>query len=101
MRKLVKDNEKELIMKLTLDLAHDENEKLREASVKLLNELAPDMGRDLCEAFIVPEMNCQRLDVKPLVRIAVAKNLTNLSNCVSADCFIRKVFPMYRDLAAD
>jgi hypothetical protein len=45
MRKVVKEAEKEQIMKLTLDLAHDEsNEKLRESAVKLLNELAPDMG---------------------------------------------------------
>lgn len=45
MRKVVEEPEKERIMKLTLDLAHDEqNEKLRESAVKLLNELAPDMG---------------------------------------------------------
>ena len=37
--------EKEDIMKLTLELAHEESsEKLRESAVKLLNELAPDMG---------------------------------------------------------
>lgn len=44
MRKVVCEPEKEHIMKLTLDLAHDENEKLRESAVKLINELAPDMG---------------------------------------------------------
>jgi len=43
-------------MKLTLDLAHDENEKLRESAVKLLNELAPDMGKELCEVYIVSEL---------------------------------------------
>jgi hypothetical protein len=32
-------------MKLTLDLAHEEgNEKLRETAVKLINEIAPEMG---------------------------------------------------------
>jgi hypothetical protein len=45
LRKVVENDEKEHIMKLTLDLAHDENnDKLRESAVKLLNELAPDMG---------------------------------------------------------
>jgi hypothetical protein len=45
MRKVVKEAEKEHIMKLTLSLAHEEsNEKYRESAVKLLNELAPDMG---------------------------------------------------------
>lgn len=43
-RNEVKENEKEHVMRLTLGLAHDENEKLRESAVKLLNELAPDMG---------------------------------------------------------
>ena len=44
-RSEVKENEKEHVMRLTLGLAHDENEKLRESAVKLLNELAPDMGQ--------------------------------------------------------
>jgi len=54
MRKVVEEPEKEHIMKLTLDMAHDEsNEKLRESAVKLINELAPDMGQEVCEFFIV------------------------------------------------
>ena len=45
MRKVVREHEKEHIMNLTLKLAHEEgNEKLRESAVKLINELAPDMG---------------------------------------------------------
>ena len=45
MRKVIKEPEKEHIMKLTLDMAHEEkDDKLRESSVKLLNECAPDMG---------------------------------------------------------
>jgi len=45
MRKVVKEPEKEHIMKLTLCMAHDEkDDKLRESAVKLLNECAPDMG---------------------------------------------------------
>jgi hypothetical protein len=56
MRKVVKEEDKDHIMKLTLDLAHEESsEKLRESAVKLLNELAPDMGQQLCEYFIVHE----------------------------------------------
>ena len=68
LRKLVRDKEQEKIMKLTLDLAHDENEKLRESSVKLLNELAPDMGKELCEVYIVNEMYSLAYDTKPGVR---------------------------------
>jgi hypothetical protein len=44
-RNVVNEDEKEHVMRLTLGLAHDDNEKLRESAVKLLNELAPDMGQ--------------------------------------------------------
>lgn len=45
MRKVIKEPEKEHIMKLTLCMAHEEkDDKLRESAVKLLNECAPDMG---------------------------------------------------------
>lgn len=77
----MREAEKEHIMKLTLDLAHDEsNEKLRESAVKLLNELAPDMGKELCEVYIVQEMCSLGYDMKSVVRQAVARNLINISN---------------------
>ena len=44
LRSVVKEDYKEHIMKHTLEMAHDENEKLRESAVKLLNEMAADMG---------------------------------------------------------
>lgn len=99
MRKVVKENEKEHIMRITLCLAHEEsNEKLRESAVKLLNELAPDMGQQLCECFIVPEFFSLGYDSKPLVRQAVARNLVNISKVVGIDCFNSKIFPLYKDL---
>lgn len=45
LRTVVKEDFKEHIMRLTLNLAHDENDKLRESAVKLLNEMAADMGQ--------------------------------------------------------
>ncbi len=98
MRKVVWEPEKEHIMKLTLDLAHDENEKLRESAVKLINELAPDMGQEVCEFFIVHEICSLGFDLKPNVRQAVARNLVSISKCVSMDCFIKKIFPLYKDI---
>jgi len=86
-------------MKLTLDLSHDESsDKLRESAVKLLNELAPDMGQEVCEFFIVQEISSLGYDNAPLVRQAVARNLVNISKCVSLDCFTKKIFPLYKDL---
>jgi HEAT repeat protein len=37
-------------------------------------------------------------DSKSGVRQAVARNLINVSNQVSADCFMKKIFPLYKDL---
>ena len=68
MRKVVRDDEKEYIMKLVLELAHDETAQLRESAVKLLNELAPDMGQQLCEVFIAVEFLSMGMDPIPTVR---------------------------------
>ena len=98
MRKVVQDAEKESIMKLTLDLAHEEgNEKLRETAVKLINEIAPEMGQEVCEFFIVHEICSLGHDPKSNVRQAVAKNLVSISKCVSLDCFQKRLFPLYKD----
>ena len=69
MRKVAQAKEKEEIMRLTLNLAHEEsNEKLRESAVKLLNELAPDMGQELSEVYIVQEICSLGYDMKSGVR---------------------------------
>lgn len=49
-------------MAITLKMAHDDNEYQRESAVKLLNELAPDMGQEVCEYFIVPEIKSLGMD---------------------------------------
>jgi hypothetical protein len=43
-------------LNLTLKLSHDEAETNRVSSLKILNELAADMGQTLNESFIVPEI---------------------------------------------
>jgi HEAT repeat protein len=88
-------------MRLTLGLAHDENEKLRESAVKLLNELAPDMGQELCECFIVKEIRSLAIDESSNVRITVVQNLINVSRNVSIDCFSKQIFPLYQELTTD
>ena len=44
-RTVVKEDWKEHVMRLALNLAHDENEKCKESAIKLLNEVAGDMGQ--------------------------------------------------------
>jgi hypothetical protein len=55
-------------MNLTLKLAHDDHENARVSALKILNELAPDMGQTLNESFIVPEVRSLGLDESSIVR---------------------------------
>jgi hypothetical protein len=71
LRTMVQETEKEQIMAITLGLAHDESPAHREVAVSLLNELAPDMGQELCEAFIVPEVKSLGMDAEVGVRVRV------------------------------
>jgi len=76
-------------------LAHDADDQNRISALKILNEFAQDMGQTLTECFIVPEINSLGLDEEFGVRMAVAKNLLNISKIVSFDFFTRKIFPLY------
>lgn len=88
-------------MNLTLKLAHDEDENNRVSSLKIMNDFAQDMGQTLTECFIVPEINSLGIDESVPVRIAVAKNLLNVSKIVSFDFFHQKIFPLYGSLTQD
>lgn len=73
----------------------------RVSALKILNKFAQDMGQTLCECFIVPEVKSLGLDEVSHVRIAVAKNLINISKIVSFDFFQRQIFPLYNQLTQD
>jgi hypothetical protein len=55
-------------MNLTLKLAHDDSETNRISALKIMNELAPDMGQTLVESFIVPEIRSLSIDENVVVR---------------------------------
>ena len=61
-RTVVKEDWKEHVMSLCLNLAHDESDKLRESAIKLLNEVSGDMGQQINECFIVTELRAMGLD---------------------------------------
>lgn len=44
LRHVVQQKENDYIMNLTLKLAHDDQEINRVSALKIMNELAPDMG---------------------------------------------------------
>lgn len=85
-------------MNLTLRLAHDEKEENRVSALKIMNECSQDMGQTLAECYIVPEIKSLGMDEAIPVRMAVAKNLLNVSKIVSFDYFQQKIFPLYNQL---
>lgn len=100
-RNVVQQKENDHIMNLTLKLAHDDAETNKVSALKILNELAPDMGQTLCESYIVHEIRSLGLDESCAVRQTVAKNLLNISKIVSLDYFTMKIFPLYNQLTQD
>lgn len=100
-RNHVQQKENDHILNLTLKLAHDDNELNKVSALKILNELAADMGQTLCECYIVPEVKSLGIDESPQVRTTVAKNLLNISKIVSLDHFTSHLFPLYANLAQD
>jgi len=71
-RTVVKEDWKEHVMRLALNLAHDESEKLRESAIKLLHEVAGDMGQSINECFVVNEFRAMGLDENTSVRCTLA-----------------------------
>ena len=98
---MVEQKENDLIMKLTLRLAHDDKEFNRISALKIMNELAPHMGELLCESFICPEIRSLSIDEVPSVRLAVTKNFLNASKQVSQKYFKQHIFTMYERLSKD
>ena len=100
-RTVVKEDWKEHVMRLALNLAHDENEKLRESAIKLLNEVSGDMGQQINECFVVNEFRALALDEQLGVRCTLAQNLQNVSKNVSSEAFSAQLFPLYDGLTQD
>jgi len=59
------------------------------------------MGQELCECFIVQEIRAMGMDTHTFVRLAVVKNLMNISNNVSIGYFENNIFPLYLQLSQD
>lgn len=100
-RTVVQNDDKEHIMKLTLKLAHDSDYMNKVSALKILNKFAQDMGQTICECFIIPEIKSLGMDEYVQVRIAVARNLINISKIVSFEFFQQQIFPLYNNLTMD
>lgn len=89
-------------IKLTLVMAHDDgDEDSRVLAAKLFNYLAPIIGRELCELYVVPQIASFADDPHSKVRKAVAANFLNMCQSVSESSFKTKLLPVYQKLSKD
>ena len=82
-------------------MAHDENENNRITAIKLLNNLAVNFGKELCENFVAFELMCMADDDNPKVRKNTVQNFVMICETVSPDFFNNKLLSIYEKLAKD
>lgn len=83
-------------------MAHDDtDEKSRVLAAKVFNLLAPIIGRELCECYVLPQICSFANDPASSVRNAVALNLVNLCNCLNPITLKNKLIPVYQTLSID
>jgi hypothetical protein len=90
------------ILTIVIVMAHDDqDEESRVLSAKLFNQLAPIIGRELCELYVVPQIASFADDPHSKVRKAVAGNFLNMCISVSESSFKSKLLPVYQKLSKD
>ena len=101
--KFIKDEDRgEKILTILIIMAHDdENEKIKILSIKIFNELALIIGKELLELYVVPQVASFADDRSSNIRKAITSNLLNICEGVSKQCFINKLLPDYQKLCQD
>lgn len=82
-------------------MAHDESANDRIAAIKLLNNLAVNFGRELCEGFVASELMFMADDADQKVRKITVQNFVKVCETVSTESFTKKLLPVYEKLAKD
>ncbi len=99
----IKDEDKGFhILTIVIVMAHnDQDEESRVLAARLFNQLAPIIGRELCELYVVPQIASFADDPHSKVRKAVAGNFLNMCVSVSESSFKSKLLPVYQKLSKD
>jgi len=82
-------------------LANEEDEEHRVVSARLFNALAPNIGRELCEIYIIPTIASFAEDTNSKVRKAVVSNFLEMCKSISKETFKRKMIPVFEKLSHD
>jgi len=96
------DDRGQYLLTTVLGLAHDDdNEENRMIAVRLLSQMAPLFGKDLCEQFVGLEFLSMGEDPQLRVRKEAVANLPSIGKVVSPQFFRQKLLPFYLKLCKD
>lgn len=104
--KFIRDEDKgQSILTIIITLANNDDDKEKDRcktiAAQLQNDLAPFIGQESCEMWIVPQISSFAEDHAHGVRKSVLKNFMKICETVSHDCFIHRLLPIYEKLAKD
>ena len=96
------DDKAEFILPTLIILAQN-NEYIygQLVALEIINEIAPKLGPDSCEAYVIPQLQSFIENSKDKIRMATVQNMIHICECVSAECLRDKILPIYKKLSAD
>ena len=90
------------ILAYILSLAHDEeNIECKIKALSLLNMMAPKLGKNYCQQYVVHEVASLASEAEHQLRKAVCQNFIKICETVGTEIFHSKLFDVYKILAND
>ena len=90
------------ILAYILSLAHDEeNIDCKIKALSLLNMMAPKLGKNYCQQYVVHEVASLASEAEHQLRKAVCQNFTKICETVGTETLHKKLCDVYKSLAND
>ena len=90
------------ILTIVIQMAQeDEDEPKKETAMNLFGSLAPLVGSELIQCYIIPQVNSFVNDTSYKVRREVALQLINICEKIPQDLFKKRMLPVYQKLSTD
>ena len=90
------------VLTIVIQMAQeDEDDQRKETAMRLFGSLAPLVGSELIQCYIIPQINSFVNDSSYKVRKEVATQLINICEKIPQDIFKKKMLPVYEKLSID
>ena len=64
--------------------------------MEIINEIAPKLGPDSCEAYVIPQLQSFIENSKDKIRMATVQSMIHICGCLSAECLKDKILLIYK-----